>query len=316
MKNWDQVEEGGQCQADRDWEDVQRICDHLKIPRHRVNFVHEYWTEVFETMLGEFKRGVTPNPDILCNREIKFKALFERVAEFGGTHVATGHYCRVGDDPRSGRKVLLRGVDEGKDQSYFLGAVGEEALRRTLFPIGGMRKSEVKRIAREHGLGEVAERPESMGICFIGKRRFEDFIGQYIEQVPGELRLPDERIVGEHRGMCTLTIGQGAKVGGRPEKLFVYAKDVARNIIYVTPGRWDHVALNFVCSLTFFFFIFIFLYYLLVIVTQVSSFRGRVGCQGARGSAGALPVIWWPPGHFGARCRCGICTSLVKESDV
>lgn len=231
MKNWDQVEEGIPCQAEQDWQDVQRVCDHLGMERHRVNFVAEYWNEVFETVLAEFRKGLTPNPDILCNREIKFKAFFDKALSLGATQIATGHYCRVG-----GANQLLRGTDQTKDQSYFLAAITSRALERTFFPIGHLKKSEVKRIAREHGLITAAKK-ESMGICFIGKRKFEDFIGEYIKQVPGELRLADGgEVIGEHRGICTLTIGQGARVGGRPEKLFVVAKDVAQNIIYVTPG--------------------------------------------------------------------------------
>ena len=235
MKNWDQVEEGIPCQAEKDWEDVQRVCDSLGMERHRVNFVHEYWHDVFETMLEGFRRGVTPNPDVLCNREIKFKAFFDKALGLGATQIATGHYVRVLKSSESSAR-LLRGSDPTKDQSYFLAAVSSEALERTLFPVGDLRKSEVKRIAKEQGL-VTAEKKESMGICFIGKRKFEDFIGQYVTQVPGELRLVDGTVVGEHRGMSTLTIGQGARVGGKSDKLFVFAKDVPRNVIYVAPGR-------------------------------------------------------------------------------
>ena len=235
MKNWEEKDENGVCTSTLDYEDVVRVCEQIDIPCYSVNFVKEYWDNVFAHFLEEFRKGYTPNPDILCNREIKFKVLLDKALEIGGDYLATGHYCQKGGD-ESGWK-LLKGNDPGKDQSYFLYTIGQHALKHVLFPVGSMHKTDLRRFAHEHKLATSAKK-DSTGICFIGKRDFKEFLGNYIPYTEGEFRTLDEKIVGKHPGAAFFTPGQrkGMGVGGPGEPWFVVGKDVEKNIVYLAQG--------------------------------------------------------------------------------
>lgn len=239
MQNWEEDDRGGPCRADADRKDAVAVCAKLGIPFHARNFATEYWDGVFEHFLAEYRAGRTPNPDVLCNREIKFKTFLEEARALGADKIATGHYARV--DRVDGRWRLLRGRDTNKDQSYFLHALGQEALAATLFPVGELDKPDVRRLAREAGLATHAKK-DSTGICFIGERNFHDFLAQYIPARPGEMRTPDGRRVGEHDGVMYYTLGQrgGLGIGGRAgasgEPWYVVGKDVAANVLYVAQG--------------------------------------------------------------------------------
>lgn len=235
MKNW---EEEGPCQATREFEDVVRVCETLQIPYYSVNFVQEYRDSVFAQFLADYQAGLTPNPDVLCNREIKFKVFLEKALNLGADYLATGHYCRLDDEAR-----LLKGLDPDKDQSYFLHAVKQEAFRKVLFPIGHLPKKEVRRLAKEHGLA-TAEKKDSTGICFIGKRDFKPFLSQYIAIQPGNFETLDGKVVGQHDGAAFYTLGQrkGMGLGGEGDAWFVVGKDPMRNVVFVERGA-DHPAL-------------------------------------------------------------------------
>lgn len=239
MKNWDEDDGSEYCTAKADLADAQMVCDKLGIKLHTANFAAEYWDNVFEHFLEEYKAGRTPNPDILCNREIKFKVFMEYATLLGGHLIATGHYVRRAD--REGRTYLLKGLDPNKDQSYFLHAVGEAEFARTLFPVGGLEKPEVRRIAEEHGL-ITASKKDSTGICFIGERRFKDFLSQYLPAQPGDIQTPDGTVIGTHSGLMYHTIGQrqglgiGGVKGANEEPWFVAQKDLDRNVLVVVQG--------------------------------------------------------------------------------
>lgn len=237
MKNWEESDGDGVCMAAKEYEDVVSVCEMLEIPYYSVNFVKEYRENVFNHFLDEFKKGHTPNPDILCNREIKFKVLLKRALELGADYLATGHYCRT-ESSSEGHPPLLKGSDPGKDQSYFLYAVSGQALTKALFPIGALMKSEVRAIAREHGLS-TSEKKDSTGICFIGERNFKQFLGQYIHYQKGEFMTLEGKVVGTHDGVAFYTPGQrkGLKIGGPGDAWFVVAKDVERNIVYIEQGE-------------------------------------------------------------------------------
>ncbi|KAK9723050.1 hypothetical protein K7432_002205 [Basidiobolus ranarum] len=237
MRNWDTSDEQGVCTSEEDWKDVQRVCEQLKIPCRRLDFTKEYWTEVFERVLSDYAKGVTPNPDILCNREIKFGTLMERALEGVGEWLATGHYARV---VRAGDQIrLFRGIDRNKDQSYYLANVGESKLRQAMFPLGELTKPQVREIANEANLA-TKDKAESMGICFVGKRkRFSDFLAEYIPQNPGVIVNAEGKPLGKHQGLFSLTIGQCAKLSGQSERWFVIDKDIEKNRIIVGPGS-DH----------------------------------------------------------------------------
>lgn len=241
MKNWEEQDAQGVCQASKEYEDVVAVCDHLGIPCYSVNFVKEYWDRVFTHFLEEFKQGHTPNPDILCNREIKFKALYDKALEFGADFLATGHYCQIGSTEE--RMCLLKGADGGKDQSYFLYTLRESILNRVLFPIGHLPKSAVRQIAREQGIS-TAEKKDSTGICFIGKRDFKQFLSNYLAITPGNFETLDGRIVGRHDGVAYYTVGQrrGMGVGGEGNAWYVVGKDIPRNVVYIEQGS-NHPAL-------------------------------------------------------------------------
>jgi tRNA-specific 2-thiouridylase len=237
MKNWEDVGTG-ECSAAREYEDVVRVCEKLDIPYYSVNFVQEYRESVFTQFLEDYKAGLTPNPDVLCNREIKFKVFLDKAMHLGGDFLATGHYCRLDEKHR-----LLKGIDPDKDQSYFLHTVKKEAFEKVLFPIGHLHKKEVRALAKEHGLA-TAEKKDSTGICFIGKRDFKPFLSQYIAFHPGYFETLDGTIVGKHDGSAFYTIGQrkGMGLGGEGDAWYVIGKDLTRNVVFVERGA-NHPAL-------------------------------------------------------------------------
>ena len=238
MQNWDD-DGSGNCRAEDDRRDALGVCGRLGIPFHVRNFAGQYWSGVFEHFLAEYRAGRTPNPDVLCNREIKFKTFLDEARRLGAEKIATGHYAQVAW--RSGTWSLLRGADTDKDQSYFLHQLGQDALSATLFPIGHLAKPEVRRLAREAGL-PTAQKKDSTGICFIGERDFREFLARYIPARAGEIRSVDGAVVGEHSGVFFYTLGQreGLHIGGvrgRPAApWFVVGKDVASNVLIVDQG--------------------------------------------------------------------------------
>ena len=247
MKNWEETTSDGLCHSKEDFEDVIRVCEKLDIPYYSVNLTKEYWDGVFAHFLEELKAGLTPNPDVLCNREIKFKAFFEKALSMGADFIATGHYCQKASI--DGTPRLLRGLDPLKDQSYFLYAVKAKALNQTLFPIGHLEKSAVRALAKKHNI-PTAEKRDSTGICFIGKRKFADFVSQYLGYSPGDIETLDGTVLGQHQGIAYHTIGQrkGLGIGGPGAAWFVVDKDVKRNVLIVAQGE-NHPAL-FAPSLT------------------------------------------------------------------
>ncbi len=240
MKNWDEDDGTEYCTAKDDLADAQQVCDTLGIKLHQANFAAEYWDNVFEYFLNEYKAGRTPNPDILCNREIKFKAFLDYAKVLGADLIATGHYVRRLD--KNGQTYLLKGLDGNKDQSYFLHAVGDAEIRQTLFPVGELEKPEVRRIAEEQGL-VTASKKDSTGICFIGERRFSDFLKQYLPAQPGRIETDKGEDIGEHQGLMYHTLGQrqGLGIGGLAgypdEPWFVAGKDLERNVLIAVQGK-------------------------------------------------------------------------------
>jgi tRNA-specific 2-thiouridylase len=245
MKNWEEDDGTQYCTAKEDFADAQAVADKLDIPLHGANFAAEYWDNVFEHFLEEYKAGRTPNPDILCNREIKFKAFLEYALLLGADAIATGHYSRRGT--LEGKATLLKGCDGNKDQSYFLHAVGHAEIDKTLFPVGEIEKPEVRRLAEQHDLA-TAKKKDSTGICFIGERRFKDFLQQYLPAQPGNIESFGGETIGRHQGLMYHTIGQrqGLGIGGlaqHPEEpWYVVEKDLERNVLLVAQGN-DHPAL-------------------------------------------------------------------------
>jgi len=235
MKNWEEKDENGVCTSAQDYEDVARVCDRLSIPYYSIEFVQEYWDHVFAEFLRAYQAGYTPNPDILCNREIKFNLFFKKALEMGADYLATGHYCQIAE--RDQRFRLLKAVDTNKDQTYFVYTIGSEILSRVLFPIGHLTKPELRAIAEAHGLA-TAKKKDSTGICFIGERNFRNFLSKYVPAKPGEIRTLSGERVGTHQGAAYYTLGQrkGLGLGGEGEAWFVVAKDAAKNILYVERG--------------------------------------------------------------------------------
>lgn len=241
MKNWEEVDDNGCCTAVEDFSDVQKVCDQIDVPYYTINFVKEYQERVFSQFIADLKKGLTPNPDILCNREIKFKALFDKAMQLGANFLATGHYCQ--NQRREDHFTLVKGADVNKDQTYFLYTLNESILEKVLFPVGGMEKKEVRKIARDFGLA-TSEKKDSTGICFIGERHFRTFLSQYIAIRPGDFETLEGKIVGKHQGAAYYTLGQrkGLGIGGEGEAWFVVGKDMTRNVVYVVQGK-DHPAL-------------------------------------------------------------------------
>lgn len=245
MKNWDEDDGTEYCTARADYADAMAVAERLGITLHAANFAAEYWDSVFEHFLSEYRAGRTPNPDILCNREIKFRAFLDYALELGADAIATGHYARRG--MIDGRTALLRARDANKDQSYFLHAVGHAELARSLFPLGDLEKPEVRTIAARAGLATHDKR-DSTGICFIGERRFRDFLARYLPAQPGPVMTLEGEVIGKHHGLMYHTIGQrqGLGIGGlaRHDEApwYVAGKDIARNALIVVQGN-DNPAL-------------------------------------------------------------------------
>jgi tRNA-specific 2-thiouridylase len=241
MKNWEEKDEDGICRSSYDFDDVRKVCDQIDIPYYGINFVQDYRDQVFQQFIEDLNKGLTPNPDILCNREIKFKVFLKKAIEMGADFLATGHYCQnIGIN---GSPTLQKGVDANKDQTYFLYTITQDILTKVLFPIGNLEKNEVRQIARKHGLA-TSEKKDSTGICFIGERNFRSFVSNYIPMHPGNFETLQGKIVGKHSGTAFYTLGQrkGLGIGGPGEAWFVVAKDMERNVVFVEQGS-DHPAL-------------------------------------------------------------------------
>lgn len=243
MKNWDEKDEGGVCSATQDYQDVMRVAGALDIPFYTVNFEKEYWDRVFSYFLEELKNGRTPNPDVMCNQEIKFNAFLDYALKLEADYIAMGHYARVYE--KNGRFYLKRGLDSNKDQSYFLSRISESALSKTLFPIGELEKKEVRRLAEVHKL-YTATKKDSTGICFIGERNFDEFLDRYLLSKKGKILTVDNEVIGEHNGLIHYTIGQRKGIGiggvGSGEPWFVVGKNLSKNILYVAQGS-EHPSL-------------------------------------------------------------------------
>ncbi len=237
MKNWEEKDENGVCTSESDWSDVRNVCDLIGIPYYSVNFAKDYWDRVFTLFLNEYRAGRTPNPDVLCNREIKFKAFLDFAMQLGGEKMATGHFVRTDHEGH-----LLRGLDPDKDQSYFLYMVKKEQLLKSVFPVGGMTKQQVRSIAREHGL-PVSDKKDSTGVCFIGERNFKKFLSGFLPAQPGDMVTPEGEKVGRHDGLMYYTLGQrrGLGIGGCGDgrSFFVVDKDLKNNRLIVAQGE-DH----------------------------------------------------------------------------
>ncbi|KRK49531.1 tRNA 2-thiouridine(34) synthase MnmA [Secundilactobacillus kimchicus] len=239
MKNWDDTDENGVCTATEDYKDVAKVAAKIGIPYYSVNFEKEYWDRVFTYFLDEYKKGRTPNPDVICNKEIKFKAFLDYALELGADYVATGHYAQLNRDA-DGHMHLMRAVDSNKDQTYFLSQLSTEQLDRVMFPIGDLEKPQVRKMAEEAGLA-TAHKKDSVGICFIGEKNFKSFLGQYLPATPGQMMTVDGEVKGEHAGLMYYTIGQrrGLGIGGDGEDnepWFVIGKDLKKNVLYVGKG--------------------------------------------------------------------------------
>ena len=237
MNNWEEKDENGVCTSERDYSDVRSVCDLIGIPYYSVNFAREYKERVFSHFLSEYARGRTPNPDVLCNREIKWSVFLDFALKLGAEKLATGHFARL--DRQDGRWRLLRAADENKDQTYFLYMIGQRALSYAMFPVGGMTKAEIRDIARREGL-PVSEKKDSTGVCFIGERDFKAFLSQYLPAQPGEMRTPDGKVVGRHDGLMYYTLGQRRGLGlsgGDMRRWFVVGKDLKNNVLIVDQGE-------------------------------------------------------------------------------
>lgn len=241
MKNWDDSEDSEFCSATEDFEDVVAVAEQLNIPYYSVNFEKQYWDNVFEYFLDEYRKGRTPNPDVMCNKEIKFKAFLDYAMSLDADYVAMGHYAQVERTP-DGVK-MLRGVDTNKDQTYFLNQLTQAQLEKTLFPLGHLEKSEVRAIAEQQSL-KTAKKKDSTGICFIGERDFKEFLGQFLPAQPGKMKTMDGQVMGKHDGLMYYTLGQrhGLGIGGAGEPWFVVGKDLENNDLLVGQG-FHHDAL-------------------------------------------------------------------------
>ena len=242
MNNWEEKDECGACTGEEDFADVRRVANAIGIPYYSVNFAKEYMDRVFSYFLSEYKAGRTPNPDVLCNREIKFKDFKAAAKRLGADYIATGHYCDILHD--NGVHYLLKAKDQSKDQTYFLNQLSQDQLDGVLFPLGKLDKSEVRRIAEQNGLATAAKK-DSTGICFIGERNFREFLLKYIPAKKGKIMTYDGKVLGEHLGLMYYTIGQrrGLGIGGQKEddgsRWFVIEKDLKNNILYVAHGAED-----------------------------------------------------------------------------
>ncbi len=248
MKNWEEDDTEEYCAAAQDLKDATQVCERLGIDLHEVNFAHEYWDNVFEHFLSEYQAGRTPNPDILCNKEIKFKEFLLQAEALGANYIATGHYVAKGftgaEFNAPTESLLLRGADTNKDQSYFLYTLQQHQLNKSLFPLGELEKPVVRQIADEQGF-ITHNKKDSTGICFIGERRFKDFLSTYLKPNPGNMVATDGRVVGQHDGLMYYTLGQrqGLNIGGAGEAWYVAGKDVGSNELLVVQGH-DHPAMQ------------------------------------------------------------------------
>ena len=241
MKNWEEDDDEEYCAAAEDLADAQKVCDTLEIELKTINFSHEYWTRVFQIFLEEYRNGRTPNPDVICNKEIKFKEFLDWAIELGADYIATGHYARLSKQNRN--YLLRKGRDDRKDQSYFLHTLDQEALSYASFPIGEMKKKQVRATAKKLGL-PTHDKKDSTGICFIGERKFSDFLSRFLPTQPGDIKSLDGTTIGRHQGAYYYTLGQrqGLGIGGEGEAWYVVEKDIKRNIVYAVQGH-DHPAL-------------------------------------------------------------------------
>lgn len=238
MNNWKEKDDMDVCTATDDYNDVRKVCAYLDIPYYSIDFSREYYDRVFKHFIEEYEKGRTPNPDVLCNKEIKFDVFFNFALKLGADYVATGHYAEIIEE--NGIKYLARAVDENKDQTYFLNQLSSEQIQKVIFPIAKLDKATVRNIAKEVGIA-TADKKDSTGICFIGERHFREFLSHYIPMRKGKIMTQDGEIVGEHDGVFYYTIGQrkGLGIGGRGtgEPWFVCDKDVKNNILYVVQGE-------------------------------------------------------------------------------
>lgn len=242
MSNWKETDPNGCCTGEQDWTDVRYVCDKIGIPYYSVDFSKQYMDNVFKLFVEEYKKGRTPNPDVLCNREVKFGPFADFARELGADYIATGHYCRVRHD--GDMHYLLRAKDDNKDQTYFLNQVSSHQLRDVIFPLGDLTKPEVRELALKFDI-PVAKKKDSTGICFIGERNFRQFLSQYIPMKDGDIVTQDGKVVGRHHGVYFYTLGQrrglgiGGSADGNGERWFVLGKDVANNRLIVSQGEDD-----------------------------------------------------------------------------
>ncbi len=242
MKNWEEKDANGVCTSQQDYEDMCKVCQKIGIPYYSVNFSKQYYERVFSYFLESYKEGRTPNPDVLCNREIKFDLFLEKALELGADKIATGHYAKVYE--KNGQYFLQKALDKTKDQTYFLNQLNQMQLSYSVFPLGNMQKSEVRKIAQQNDL-VTANKKDSTGICFIGERNFKDFLSKYLPFQSGEIRTLDEKVIGKHSGLMFYTVGQrrGLGIGGHKEydekRWFVVRKDLKNNVLYVQQGEDD-----------------------------------------------------------------------------
>ena len=240
MNNWEEKDDTGVCTATEDYEDVKRVCQTIGIPYYSVNFAKEYWDRVFSTFLSEYEKGRTPNPDVLCNREIKFGPFLDYAKKLGADYIATGHYCKV--EEKNGLFYLKKAKDKSKDQSYFLNQLSQKQLSSVIFPLADIEKTEVRKIALKHNLSN-AKKKDSTGVCFIGERNFKKFLQTYIPAKSGDIVDIQGNVVGKHDGVLYYTLGQrkglniGGKSGGNGERWFVLEKDVKNNRLVVSQGE-------------------------------------------------------------------------------
>lgn len=239
MKNWDDTDDSGVCTATEDFEDVKRVADKIGIPYYSINFEKEYWNKVFEYFLSEYKRGRTPNPDIMCNKEIKFKSFLDFAMKLDADYIAMGHYAKTVTD-KNGVVHMMRPKDGNKDQTYFLSQVTQEQLKKAIFPLADLSKPQVRMIAEQAGLA-TAKKKDSTGICFIGERNFKNFLSEFLPAMGGNIVTSDGRIVGKHSGLMYYTIGQrsGLGLGGNQSSCapwFVVGKNLQKNELIVEQG--------------------------------------------------------------------------------
>lgn len=244
MLNWEESDENGNCTAEQDFEDVKRVANKIGIPYYTVNYAKEYRERVFSYFLEEYEKGYTPNPDVMCNKEIKFGPFLKHAMELGADYIATGHYCKRVD--KNGKVYLYKSFDKNKDQTYFLNQLNQSQLEKTLFPLADIDKTEVRKIAKELGL-ITAEKKDSTGICFIGERNFRKFLKDFIPAKKGPIKDLEGNVIGEHDGVMYYTIGQrqglnlGGKQGYENNRWFVVKKDVKNNTLYVNCGDCDEL---------------------------------------------------------------------------